>query len=143
MDPPFFLINLSQPAPILPSLPLLLFSASPLMAPDIAKGPACMGLCRGDLLDEDCHSSGLPKELPAPCQCGLHKAIGVLHPPVALHIRLVLRACDLFNGFTVILEKSQEEDELNECGQPATINWMPRHLLFKLLGPSFISLVTW
>ena len=34
----------------------------------------------------------------------------------------------------ITLEKSWEEEEAEECGQPATINWMPHHLPVKLLG---------
>ena len=34
----------------------------------------------------------------------------------------------------IMLEKSWEEEEAEECGQPATINWMPHHLPVKLLG---------
>ena len=34
----------------------------------------------------------------------------------------------------IMLEKFWEEAEVEECGQPATVNWMPHHLLIKLLG---------
>ena len=46
----------------------------------------------------------------------------------------VLRIYDVFTCFIIILEKSQEREEVNECGQSAIINWMAHHLLFKLLG---------
>lgn len=80
--------------------------------------------------------------LPVPCSGTFHssvspvchKLIGIPHSPVTLTSCSVLRIYDVFNCFIIILEKSLEEEEVNECGQSAIVNRMAHHLLFKLLG---------
>lgn len=53
---------------------------------------------------------------------------------MTFNICSVFRVYDIFNSFIIILEKSWEEEKVNECGQSAIVNRMTHHLLFKLLG---------